>query len=43
MAFMEKAREGDMRMQTAQETPVWAVKHGVIGGIIGGLPLHWRR
>lgn len=37
MAFMEKAREGDMRMQTAQETPVWAVKHGVIGGIIGGI------
>ncbi len=37
MAYMGNARDGDAQMRTAQETPVWAVKHGVIGGIIAGI------
>ena len=37
MAHMANARGGDAGMRTARETPVWAVKQGVIGGLIGGV------
>ncbi len=37
MAYMANARDGDARMGTARETPAWAIKHGVIGGIISGI------
>ncbi len=37
MANMANARDGDAGMQTARETPAWAIKHGVIGGAIGGI------
>ncbi|MDQ6908966.1 MAG: hypothetical protein M3176_19270 [Chloroflexota bacterium] len=37
MAHMANARDGDAGMRTDQETPVWAVKQGIIGGIVAGI------
>jgi len=37
MAHMAKARGGDAGLHAAQDTPTWAIKHGVIGGIVAGV------
>lgn len=37
MAHMANARDGDAQMRAAREAPVWAVKHGVIGGVVAGI------